>query len=141
MGTFGWWWWYLCLMTTEIDRHLPLKPLPLNILLALGERAHHGYSLMRTLKEDERFTAPVHTGPLYRTVKLLLEAGLVAELAAPPDGEEGDARRGSYYELSPLGRKVLAAELGRLASVVEIGNALAGLSRLAHLDLRFFSSH
>jgi DNA-binding PadR family transcriptional regulator len=115
-------------MTENPERHRPLKPLTLNILLALGERAHHGYSLMRLLREDSRFTAPVHTGPLYRALKHLLEIGFVVEQDTPPAGVEGDTRRGSYYALSMLGRRVLAAELDRLAGVVEMGQQL-GLAK------------
>ncbi len=115
-------------MAENPDRHLPLKPLTLNILLALGERAHHGYSLMLLLKEDPRFTAPVHTGPLYRALKHLLETGMVVERDKPPAGVEDDTRRGSYYALSKLGRRVLAAELSRLAGVVEMGRRL-GLAK------------
>lgn len=115
-------------MAENPNRYLPLKPLTLNILLVLGERAHHGYSLMRLLKEDPRFTAPVHTGPLYRALKRLLNTGFVIERDTPPAGVEDDARRGSYYSLSKLGRRVLAAELNRLAGVVEMGQRL-GLAK------------
>jgi DNA-binding PadR family transcriptional regulator len=108
--------------------HPPLKPLTIDILIALGERTHHGYSLMRALREDSRFGTPVHTGPLYRTLKHLLDGGLVAERAAPPEGMEDDARRGSYYTLSDRGREVLADELARLDALVRYGARL-GLAR------------
>ena len=102
----------------------PLRPLTLDILIALGEGAHHGYSLMRTLKEDGRFITPVHTGPLYRALKRLLDQGLVEERAGPPEGVADDARRSAYYTLSEQGREVLRAELERLDRLVRSGARL-----------------
>lgn len=100
----------------------PLKPLVLDVLLALCEQPQHGYGLMKRLQRDSE--RAVHTGPLYRTLRDLLEAGLVDELAEPPEGVSDDPRRGGYYTVSAKGREALADELGRLRSLVERGRSI-----------------
>lgn len=100
----------------------PLKPLVVDVLLALCEEPQHGYGLMKRLQRDAE--KKVHTGPLYRMLRDLLEAGLVEELAQPPEGVSDDPRRGSYYAISAKGREVLADELGRLRSLVERGRSI-----------------
>jgi DNA-binding PadR family transcriptional regulator len=65
-------------------------------------------------------------GTLYGTIKRLLAAGLVDESGDRPDPELDDERR-RYYRLSGVGRKVLAAEVDRLASVVRVARAKQNL--------------
>jgi DNA-binding PadR family transcriptional regulator len=59
----------------------------------------------------------LQAGALYRTLKRLVDDGLVAESGARPAPESDDERR-RYYRLTPLGARVLAAELDRLARLV-----------------------
>ena len=113
---------------TAVTDHLPIKPNLLNILLVLAQRDHHGYSLIQALKERPILQMRVHTGPLYRALKQLLDAGLIEEGDTPPSGVADDVRRGSYYRLSRFGRRVLDAELTRLAGVVRLGRRI-GLAK------------
>ena len=99
------------------DPHLPLKPDVLMILLALREGERHGYALMRDAAERSEGTVRLQAGALYRTLKRLVDDGLVAESDARPAPESDDERR-RYYRLTPLGARVLAAELDRLARLV-----------------------
>lgn len=104
----------------------PLKPLVVDVLLALCEQPQHGYGLMKRLQRDAE--RAVHTGPLYRTLRDLLDSGLLEELPEPPEGVSDDARRGSYYAVSAEGREALAHELGRLRNLVERARRLGVVS-------------
>jgi DNA-binding PadR family transcriptional regulator len=59
----------------------------------------------------------VEAGNLYRHIRKLEDDGLIGE--APVPRAETDERR-VYYRLSPLGTRVLAAEMQRLRSLVRI---------------------
>ena len=104
-----------------IDGHLPLKPVVLHILLALAEGDAHGYGVIQRVRERSDDAIRLETGPFYRHLRKLLDAGLVAESERPPDADD---RRGAYYRLTDRGRHVVAAEVTRLAGVVTLGREL-----------------
>jgi DNA-binding PadR family transcriptional regulator len=97
--------------------HLPLKPVDLQLLLALAERDLHGYGLVQAIEEATEGFVRLDPGNLYRVVKRLLADGLVDESDRRPAPELGEERR-RYYALTPLGRRVLAAELRRLHALM-----------------------
>ena len=99
------------------DRHLPLKPVVFHILLALAAGDAHGYGVIQSVREGSAGRIRLETGAFYRHLKKLLDGGLVAESADRP--LDADARRGTYYRLTRLGRDVLAAESRRLSEVLE----------------------
>jgi len=107
---------------TAVDRHLPLKPVVFHVLLALVEGDLHGYGVIRAVRERSEGRIQLQTGPFYRHLKKLMDAGLVEESSARP--EQVDPRRGSHYRLSPLGRQVVAAEANRLAVLVSVSQSL-----------------
>ncbi len=73
--------------TTNIERHLPLKPMVFHIMLALAERDLHGYGIMLAVRERSEGRIQLQTGPLYRHLKKLIDARLVSEATArPADG-------------------------------------------------------
>jgi len=91
------------------------------ILLALADRPRHGYAIMQ---EVERCTdGRVRLGPatLYRTIRTMLEAGLIAE--APDRSGESDDERRRYYRLTGAGRSVAEGEAARLAGLVELARS------------------
>ena len=96
--------------------HLPLNPVVLEILLALGGQPLHGYAVAHAVRTSSQGRVRLETGPLYRHLKRLLDDRLIEEAAHKP--ADDDARRGAYYRLTPLGRQVVAAESGRLSDVV-----------------------
>ena len=67
--------------------------------------------------DNMRYLVSLEAGNLYRYIRGLEENDLVADAPAPSSGD-GDERR-IYYRLTPLGKRVLAAELERLRSLVE----------------------
>src|SRR5215217_9460283 len=96
---------------------LPLKPVDLQLLLALGEEERHGYGLVQAIADRTDGIVTLEPGNLYRVIKRLLADGLVAEAdrRAAPDSD--DERR-RYYRLTALGGRVLAAEMRRLETLV-----------------------
>ena len=96
---------------------LPLKPVDLQLLLALAQGERHGYGLVQAIAEGTDGLVQLDPGNLYRVVKRLLADGLVAEAsrrAAPDLGEE----RRRYYRITALGERVLAGEVRRLQALV-----------------------
>jgi len=107
---------------TDVDRHLPLKPVVFHILLALAEHDLHGYGVIQAVRERSEGRIQLQTGPFYRHLKKLMDADMVRESSERP--AQDDPRRGAYYELAPLGREVVAAEANRLAVLVAASAAL-----------------
>jgi DNA-binding PadR family transcriptional regulator len=101
---------------------LPLKPLDLQLLLALTEEERHGYGLVQAVSDRTDGLITLEPGNLYRVVKRLLDDGLVAESARrdAPDVGDGDdqKQRRRYYRITALGSRVVAAELQRLGQLV-----------------------
>jgi len=85
------------------------------LLLALAETPGHGYGLMQAIRERAAGSVRVSTGSFYRRLSAVMKAGLVEETVGP---KGDDPRRGAYYRLTALGRRVLAEERDRLAAVV-----------------------
>ena len=98
-------------------RHLPLRPVDLQLLLALSATEQHGYALVRAIEEGTNGLVKLDPANLYRVIKRLLADGLVdeSERRAAPDLD--DERR-RYYRLTALGGRVVAAEIGRLQALV-----------------------
>ena len=106
-------------MPADPRRHLPLKPVDLQLLLALAGGERHGYGLVQAIAEATDGLVQLDPGNLYRLVKRLLADELVGESArrVGEAAEPGTERR-RYYALTPLGRQVLTAELRRLEALV-----------------------
>lgn len=100
------------------DNHLPLTPAVFHILLAVSDGEKHGYAIMREVEQTTEGRMTMGPGTLYGAIKRLLKANLITETDYRPDPHLDDARR-RYYELTDLGRRVLAAESERLANMVE----------------------
>jgi DNA-binding PadR family transcriptional regulator len=102
-------------MRTDPRHFLPLKPVDLELLLALADRDLHGYGLVQAISERTDGLLVLDPGNLYRVIKRLLADGLIAE----SDREADDAgERRKYYRMTPLGGRVLATELDRLRHLV-----------------------
>src|SRR5256885_1228951 len=109
---------------------LPLKPVDLQLLLALAEEERHGYALVQEIGERTGGLVALDPGNLYRVIKRLVDADLIAESAHRPAPDLGNARR-RYYRLTALGGRVLGAELQRLQTLVNAPAVRALARRLA----------
>lgn len=108
--------------TRRPEQLLPLTPAMFHIMLALVDGEQHGYAIMQTVDQLTNGQMKLVPGTLYRSIKKLLDDGLIAEVEDRPDPDLDDERR-RYYRLTPFGQRVAAAEVRRLAHLVSIQQA------------------
>jgi DNA-binding PadR family transcriptional regulator len=104
------------------DSLLPLPPAVFHILIALADRDRHGYSIMQDVAARTEGKVQLSAGTLYSAIRRMLEQGLIEELAESPDPSSTDERR-RYYRLTRFGKRVAAAEVGRLNTLVQQARA------------------
>jgi len=97
------------------DSPTPLSTAAQHILLALSSEDRHGYGIMQEVARQSSGSYKLGPGTLYDNLEKLLDEGLVAE--APRRSSKEDPRR-RYYRITPQGRRVFAAEIERLESIV-----------------------
>jgi len=114
-------------MTSPTDAFLPLKPAHFHILLAASNGPVHGYGIRREVDEQTGGTIVLAAGTLYETIQRLQRDGLMEEASAP-EAAEAAPSRWRFYETTPLGKRVLTAEVKRLE-----GDVAAARSRLPAL--------
>jgi DNA-binding PadR family transcriptional regulator len=102
-------------MKENASQFLPLSPATLHILLTLASEDRHGYGIMQEVARQSEGQYKLGPGTLYDNLQKLMDWGLVDEATRQTRG--GDPRR-RYYRLTPLGRRVLSAEVRRLEGVV-----------------------
>jgi len=107
------------------ESFLPLKPNWFHVLLSLADQEQHGYGIMQEVLERTGSKVRLWPATLYGTLKRLMDEDLIEESAARPAPEQDDARR-RYYRLTRLGRRVLAAESGRLEDLIRVIHAKRG---------------
>jgi DNA-binding PadR family transcriptional regulator len=105
---------------------LPLKPIDLQLLLALSVEELHGYGLVQEIERATDGLVTLDPGNLYRVIKRLIADGLIAESERRRAADIGDERR-RYYRLTALGGRVLAAELQRLRALTMRAEARAAM--------------
>ena len=99
------------------DEPLPLSPAIFHILLALSTGERHGYGIMREIAALSHGQLRIGPGTLYRSLRQMLDTGMVEESDERPDPALDDERR-RYYRLTGFGRQVAQAEAIRLANLV-----------------------
>lgn len=104
------------------DSLLPLPAAVFHILIALADRDRHGYSIMQDIAARTDGKVQLSAGTLYSSIRRMLEQGLIEELAESPDPSSTDERR-RYYRLTRFGRRVAAAEVGRLTALLKQARA------------------
>jgi DNA-binding PadR family transcriptional regulator len=104
----------------ELDGFLPLGQAALYILLALAGEDRHGYGIMLEAARQSRGQYKPGPGTLYDNLGKLIEQGMIKESHRPPENE--DPRR-RYYRITSFGRRVLAADVERLESLVQEARA------------------
>ena len=106
----------------SVDAFLPLTPPMLHALLALADGDKHGYAILKEIARRTDGAVRLSAGTLYALVRRATADGLIVESDERPDISLDDERR-RYYRLTPLGRRVAAAEIARLESIVEMARA------------------
>ena len=113
-------------MANDPRHFLPLKPVDLELMLALADQELHGYGLVQAISEHTDGLVVLDPGNLYRVIKRLLAEGLIAESERQAD-VAGERRK--YYGLTSLGGRVLAMELDRLRHLVSATSTRRALKR------------
>ena len=110
------------------EKLLPLTPAVFNILLALADGERHGYSIMQEISSQTQGRLRIGPTTLYRSIKHMLEDGLIIELDERPDPALDDERR-RYYRLTNLGQRVAAAEIRRLEQTLAVAHSKSLLQK------------
>jgi DNA-binding PadR family transcriptional regulator len=106
----------------SVEHFLPLTPPVLHTLVALADGEKHGYAILKEILRRTDGSVRLSAGTLYALVRRATADGLIVESDERPDAALDDERR-RYYRLTPLGRRVAAAEIARLESIVEMARA------------------
>lgn len=106
----------------EPDATAALKPAAFHILLALADGERHGYGIMQEIARYTDGALQLGPGTLYRSIKQLLLAGLIAGADERPDPALDDERR-RYYRLTDAGQRAAEAEVRRLDRLVRVAHA------------------
>ena len=109
----------------DVDRHLPLKPVAFQVLLSLSEGERHGYGITQDIAARTSAKMRLEPGNLYRSLKTMLDDRLIEESERRPAPDLDDERR-RYYRITPLGRKVVLAEMARLEAMVAEARTMIG---------------
>ncbi len=104
------------------ESFLPLRPVEFEVLLVLADGEHHGYAIIQQAEERTAGRLRLETGTLYRALRRLTAAGLVSPSSQRPAPDLDDERR-RYFAITPLGREVAAAEVRRMADLVDAARA------------------
>lgn len=108
--------------TTGVDQLLPLKPALYLMLLSLTDGDRHGYGLKKEIFRRTDGRVKLGAGTLYRSIRQLVDLGLIEESDRRPDPALDDERR-RYFRLTRLGREAARAETERLADLVRIAQS------------------
>jgi DNA-binding PadR family transcriptional regulator len=99
------------------DAFLPLKPVVFQVLLSLVGGERHGYAIVQDIAERSAARMQIEPGNLYRTLRFMLDEGLIEESDRRPAPEVDDERR-RYYRITRFGQRVASAEASRLVELV-----------------------
>jgi len=113
---------------SRLDDFLPLTPPMLHTLVALADGDKHGYAIIKEIARRTEGAVRLSAGTLYALIRRAEADGLIVETDERPDIALDDERR-RYYRLTPFGRKVAAAEIERLESIVEMARTKKLVSR------------
>ena len=94
----------------EPQSFLPLTHLTYHLLFALTDEPAHAYALVHAIRERSAGRIDPGTGSFYSMIRQAVDDGLVCESAR----EKGTDARRRVYDITPLGRQVLEAEVRRL---------------------------
>ena len=94
----------------------PLSPQAFHILLSLAAgEPMHGYAIIRDIRDRSGGELSLTASTLYAAIKRMLDAGLIAEVAAT--GETGGAPR-RCYRITAAGLRVARVDAERLSRLV-----------------------
>jgi DNA-binding PadR family transcriptional regulator len=107
------------------ESFLPLRPVEALILTMLATGDRHGYAIRQEIIDHTGGKIELEAGNLYRYIRRLEDDGLLEQSSRKLAASEYPRRL--YYRMTPLGRRVLAAEVQRMRALIELaeGHGLA----------------
>lgn len=105
----------------DLESQLPLTETTFFILLSMATVSRHGYAILKDVAGLSDNRIRLSAGTLYGALARLLEQGWIERLDSDEPDETGRPRK--EYQLTSLGRQILAAETQRLQTLI-------GLARL-----------
>ena len=106
----------------DANSFLPLTPVAFHVLATLEGGIQHGYAIKRIVEERTEGVISLGAGTLYHAIRSLAKRTLIAE-CDPPSPDAAGSSRWRFYEITPLGTRVLKAEVARLESDVAFARA------------------
>lgn len=91
------------------------------ILLALVGGDRHGSAIMRAVLDQTEGAVRLWPVMLYNSLEQMTEAGLIQEIGGSDRPTESERRR--YYRITRAGRRALAEEADRMASLAKAAKA------------------
>ncbi len=110
-------------MSTPADRELKKGSAQLLVLSLVETRARHGYEIGKLIDARSKGALHYNIASLYPLLYRLEKRGWIAGQWVEKTGQ----RRRRYYKLTPVGRKVLAAQRSGWKNFVLAINRIAGL--------------
>lgn len=104
--------------STVAENDPALTPAQFHILLTLSDGSRHGYGIMQEIRERTEGALELGPGTLYRSIKQLLDRGLISEVESPVLGTTKPDDRRRPYDLTPAGKIRLREEARRLRALV-----------------------
>lgn len=106
----------------DVEAFVPLTSRAFHMMLVLADGDRHGYAIKQEVEELTNGVLRLGPGTLYESIQRLEKKGLIEESPHRPDADEDHSQR-RYYRLTPIGRRVLAAEVERLGAVLDHARA------------------
>lgn len=100
----------------DIQENLPLTEQTFYILLSLAPGHKHGYAIMKDVESLSEGRVVLGTGTLYGALKRILDQGWVERIEV----ESSDQRERKAYQLTEIGKRIVAAETKRLQSLASL---------------------
>jgi DNA-binding PadR family transcriptional regulator len=113
---------------------LPLTPVAFHVLVTLETGPQHGYAIKREVEFRTDGVVRLGAGTLYHAVRSLAKRGLIGE-CDPPDPQAAGSSRWRFYEITPMGARVLRAEVERLEGDVAFARSALARSDLSRATL------
>src|SRR5688500_12637748 len=98
------------------ESHIPLRPVELLLLTMLTSGNRHGYGHRQDILDHTGGKIELEAGTLYRHIRRLEEAKLLAQATASDDEDE----RRILYRWTLYGKKVLPTALVRYRSLIRL---------------------
>lgn len=107
-------------MSDYAQSFLPLREPTFFILLSLAAGPRHGYAILKDVERVSHERVLLSTSTLYTALKRLQEFEWIYR--EEDTSSRGSGRERKIYSLTDIGRRILAAEVARLNSLVQAAN-------------------